>query len=73
MKAVACHDVGLATQNSACGAFLHVHQLKEAELSFFVIEEQIDIGIITSLVPRGGAEQVEVLDAVPFSTRLRGL
>ena len=62
MQTVARHDVGLAPENPG-GGLLHIHQLKESELSLFVIEEQIDIRILPRLSPRGRSEQVKVLDA----------
>jgi len=35
---VACHDVGLAAKN-ARSTLLHVHQLEESELAFFMIKK----------------------------------
>src|ERR1700761_340178 len=64
MKAIARHDIGLAAENAG-GLLLHIHQLEQAKLAAFVVEEQIDVGILTSLAARRRAEQIKVLNAKP--------
>ena len=51
MQTVPRHDVGL-TAEDARGIFLHIHQLKKAELSLFVVEKQVNIGILFGVSPR---------------------
>src|SRR5690348_17101718 len=62
MEAIPGHDVGLAAEN-ARGLLLHIHQLIEAKLASFVIEEQINVGIFPRLAARRRAEQIEMLNA----------
>ena len=45
---------------------LHIHQLKETELSFFVIEEQINIGISSGVISCCRAKQVQMFNAELF-------
>jgi len=52
VQAVTRHDVGFTTENVS-GILLHIHQFKEAELSLFVIEKQVDVGIFVRLAARG--------------------
>lgn len=42
MQAIARHDVGVAAEDVG-GKGLHLHQIKQAELAFFVIEKQINV------------------------------
>ena len=65
MQTVARHNVGLAAEYVG-GVSLHVHQFEEAELSLFIIEKQINVGILPGLAARRGAEEVEAFDAEPF-------
>src|ERR1700733_4513662 len=65
VQAVVGHDVGLPAED-ACGVVLHVHQLEETEFAFFVVEKQIDGGIVARLATRRRAEQVQVFDAELF-------
>ena len=44
VQAVPRHDVGLTTKD-ARSILLHIHQLIEAELSPFVVEKQVNVGI----------------------------
>jgi hypothetical protein len=53
MDAVTRHDFGLSTEYPG-GSVFHVHQLEQAKLSLFVIEEQVNVGILTRLAPREG-------------------
>ena len=50
----------------AGGILLHIHQLIEAELALFVVEKQVNVGILFRLAARGRAEQVKMLDPKPF-------
>ena len=61
MQAVTGHDVRLAAEN-ARGLLLHIHQFEKAKLASFVVEEQIDIGILARLPASGRAEQIKMLD-----------
>jgi len=45
---------------------LHVHQFKEAELALFIIEKQIDIGMVSRVVARRRAEDEKMLHAKPL-------
>ncbi len=65
MQAAARHDVGLAAKDDR-GALLHVHQLKQAKLALFVIEEQINVGIVCRFAACGRAEQIQMIDAKLF-------
>ena len=69
MQAIAGHDVGLSTEDTS-GVRLHIHQFKNAELSFFVIEKQINVGIFICLAARGRAEHVEMFDTESFQVSL---
>jgi hypothetical protein len=60
MQAGACHDVSFAPENPG-GELLQVHQLEETEFASLVIEKKIDVGIVSSLVARGGAEQIKMV------------
>jgi hypothetical protein len=51
MEATSRHDVGFAAENAG-GAFLRVHEFKEAELSSLLVEKEIVFGIVPRLVPR---------------------
>ena len=61
VKAVARYHVCRVSENLDCG-FSHVHQFKEAEFTSPIVEEQINVGFVA----RGGAEQIEMLDAEPL-------
>src|SRR5947209_175582 len=45
---------------------LHVHQREQAELSFFLVKEQVNIGIVVGLTTRGRAEHIEMFNAKPL-------
>ena len=58
MDAVARHDVGLAVEYPGGGVF-HVHQFEQAELALFIIEEQVNVGILARIIAGGRTEQVK--------------
>ena len=62
MQAAAGHDVCLPTKNFG-GPFLDVHQLKQSELAALMVEEQVNVGIVSRLVTRCRTEQIQVLNA----------
>src|SRR6516165_2319073 len=61
VQAVTGHDVGLAAED-ARSLLLYIHQFKQAELASFVVEEQIDVRILTRLAARCRPEQIKMLD-----------
>ena len=65
MQAVTRHDVGLSAENSG-SEFFQVHQFKQAELTLFMVEKKIDVGIVCRFPARRRSEQIEAFDAEPF-------
>ena len=61
MDAVPRHDIGEAAKDGAC-ALLYVHEVEEIKTAFLIVEEKIDIRILTSLIARNRAEQEQALD-----------
>lgn len=64
MDAVAGHDIGPTAENAG-GGLLHVHQFEKAELSLFIVEEEVDVRLIT----RRRAEEIKVLHTEPLELR----
>ena len=62
VDAVTRQDVGLAVEDARSKIF-YVHQFEDAELSFFVVEKQVDVGIVIGLVACRRAEQLQAFDA----------
>ena len=62
MQTVARHDISL-TAEDAGGVLLHVHQLEQTELAFFMIKKKVNVRIVPGLVTRGRAEHIEMFDA----------
>ena len=52
MQAPTGHDVGLAAEDVG-GLYLHLHEVEQAELAALVVDEEIDIGVIARVCPRG--------------------
>ena len=65
MQAVTRRDVGLSAENSG-SEFFHVHQFKKAELTLFMVEKKIDVGIVCRFPARRRSEQIEAFDAEPL-------
>ncbi len=65
MQAATCHDVRLASQNMGSG-LLNIHQSDESERPFRVIEEKIDVGILSRLPSSRGAKEVQMLHPKPL-------
>ena len=62
MQTVARHDISLAAEDAG-GTLLHVHQLEQTELAFFMIKKKVNVGIVPRLATSGRAEHVEMFDA----------
>ena len=56
MQAAPGHYVGFAPEKSG-GRVFHVHQREEPKRAFGMIEEQIDIGIVSGFATRSRTEQ----------------
>jgi hypothetical protein len=65
MQAATRHDIGLSAENSG-GEFFHVHQFKQAELTLFMVEKKIDVGIVCRFPARRRSEQIQAFDAEPL-------
>ncbi len=72
MDAVAGHDIGPTAENPG-GSLLHVHQFEKAELPLFIVEEEVDVGLIARLVARRRAEEVKMLHTEPLDGPAAGL
>ena len=62
MQTVARHDISLAAEDAG-GTLLHVHQLEQTELAFFMIKKRSTSESSPGLVARGRAEHIEMFDA----------
>lgn len=62
MQAVARHDVNAAAEDSS-SKLLHVHQFKEAEAAFFIIEKEVYVGMLYRCVARSRTEHIELRNA----------
>ena len=61
MQAIPAHDVGLAAEDTGRVHF-DAHQFEKTELSLFVVEQQVNVGIVLGFAARGRAEHVEAFD-----------
>ena len=52
MQAITRHNLSFATKNKN-RVFLDIHQFKDSELSFFIVKEKVDIGIVFRFAARG--------------------
>src|SRR5271166_5133503 len=68
-KAVPRHDVRLAAKDPGC-VFFHVDQFVKSKLTLWVVEKQINVGIVSRVATRGRAEQVKPFDAEPIQIGL---
>ena len=62
VKAIARYHVCRVSENLGCG-FPHIHQFEHTKFTSPIVEEQINVGILTRFVACRGAEQVKMLDA----------
>ena len=64
MQAVARHDVRLAAEDAG-SALLDIHDFEQAERTLFMVEKQVDVGIVPRLAACSRTEHVQTLDAEP--------
>ena len=65
MQTVAGHDVCLTAENTRPRIPSHP-SVEETELASFVVEKQIDVGVVACLAARRRPEQIQMFDAELF-------